>query len=119
MALEIADLTREEKTLFAGCIKRLVLADGEIDDAEIAHVDQLRDVEDFGDLDERLDEFEKRIHNEDEFRALAESTGRPEARALILRRLKEIALSNGYESVAESAFFRLLSGWFGIQGEQA
>ena len=109
---DIRDLEHRERVFFAGCLRSMVLADGYAKDAEIAGLHQLRDVFEFTDLDDCLDEFELAVSSEDAFWNMAGSVVRRDARELILQRLDEISRLDGYKSTNEAEFYdRLVAAW--------
>lgn len=119
--MELNALTWDEQVFFAGSLRAMILADGVIEDDEIAWVDRIRDEDRFADLDSCLDEFASRIHSlgggdigkpSPAYFKLAKTITRAEARNLILERLEAISLRDGYQKEAETAFFaKLREAW--------
>jgi hypothetical protein len=120
--MELIDLTRDEKVFFAGSLRAMILADGVIEDEEIARVDKIRDEDRFEDMDSCLDEFSKQIEGlgaaigpgkpAPAYWELATRMTRPEAQELIIRKLEAISLRDGYQKEAEADFFsRLRESW--------
>jgi hypothetical protein len=128
VTVEFRDLSSDEKVFFAGSLRTMILADGIVEDDEIAWVDKIRDEDRFEDMDACLDEFDERIDAIaipadplaplKRFFKLAESITRGEAQALILSRLESISLRDGYQKKAESDFFVTLRETWGLQADR-
>ncbi len=116
--ISIDELYWEEKVFFAGCLKGIILIDGAVDDEEIAGVDAIRDEDRFDDLDEALETFEEEMRKseaEDFLWRKAAGVARPEARELILSRIRYIALRDGYAKDAEEHFLGKLRAVWGLE----
>ncbi len=111
--LNIKDLNRQEKVFFAGCVKSMILADGVIDDVEIAEVNKIRDILHFDDIDSCLDEFEEEVDSEDAFWEMALEVDREEARDLILGTLDELSRVSGYQHLPEKTLYNNLKEVWG------
>lgn len=120
--MELSSLTWDEKVFFAGSLRAMILADGVVEDDEIAWVDRIRDEDRFDDMDQCLDEFSAKSEEvaggpesgkpSSAYYTLAESITRSDARELILERLEAISNRDGYQKEAEAAFFtRLREVW--------
>lgn len=106
--MTVHDLDRDERTVFAGALRRLVQAEGWVTDGEIAGIEELRSVFGFDDLDESLDRFVARCRSGDDLDAQARRVTRPEARAFVLERLEQVSLMDGYRDRTEEAFLQHL-----------
>lgn len=120
--MELTDLTWNEKIFFAGSLRAMILADGVIEDGEIAGVDRIRDEDRFDDMDRCLDEFNEQLEagggaigshkpSEAYWKLAALITG-VEAQKFILQKMEAISLRDGYQKEAEVDFFaRLRETW--------
>ena len=107
----IDELYWDEKVFLAGCLKGLILIDGVIDDEEIAGIDAIREEDRFDDLDEALESYETEARESESENVLwrkAAGVTRPEAREVILSRLRYIALRDGFTKDAEERFLSKL-----------
>ena len=122
--MELTDLTWNEKIFFAGSLRAMILADGVIDDEEIAGVDKIRDEDRFDDMDRCLDDFNEQlearggtlgVHKPPEayWKLAALITG-AEAQEFILRKMEAISLRDGYQKEAEVDFFARLRETWGV-----
>jgi hypothetical protein len=116
--MKVTDLTWDERVFLAGSLRAMILADGVIDDEEIAWIDRLRDEDRFDEMDRCLDEFAARIEARgasletgkpaEVYWQLAAEITRPEAQRVILEKMETISRLGGYQSRAEEDFFRRL-----------
>jgi uncharacterized tellurite resistance protein B-like protein len=106
--MTVSGLSRDAKVFLAGALRRMILADGVIVDAEIAWVDRLRDEDRFDSLDACLDEFAGRVTDDEQFWAFAAEITDPETRTLILGHLEGIAEYDGSLHQAEDRLLRRL-----------
>ena len=110
--IEVKDLSHDERVFFAGCLRGMIHADGYVKDEYVAGLNQLRDVFEFTDLDDCLDEFERTAKSTGDLLNLARTVHRKEARDLILDRLDEISRLDGYKSTKETEFYdSLVNVW--------
>lgn len=123
--MELSDLTWDEKVFFAGSLRLMILADGIIEDDEIAWVDRIRDEDRFEEMDRCLDEFVSQMESLGSpmtpgtkpaaYSELAKKITRTDAQHLILKKLEEISLRDGYQIEAETDFFTTLREVWGIE----
>jgi hypothetical protein len=122
--MELTDLTRNEKVFFAGSLRAMILADGVIEDSEIAWVDKIRDEDRFEDMDSCLDEFTNQLgvlgattvpgKPAPAYWELAAEITRSDAQALVIGRLEAISLRDGYQKAAEADFLSTLRETWGM-----
>jgi len=122
--MTLADLTHNEKMFFAGSLRAMILADGVIEDEEIAWVDKTRVEDRFEEMDSCLDEFTVQLESRGATGApgipapaywqLAALITRSEAQQFILGKLEAISLRDGYQKEAETNFFSTLRETWGI-----
>ena len=105
---EIEKLTIDERIFLAGCIKTMILADGNISTSELSDIEDLFKTEGFEDFDECLEEFEKNITSNEEFWELAAEITSPKSRSIIMKYLDEVILIDGFPDMAEKKFFNQL-----------
>jgi hypothetical protein len=104
--MDIGKLSNEKKMFLAGCIRNLILADGNIMDEELEDLDRLLPNLNFYDFDERLQEFEENVHDEETFWAEAAKIDDPETQDLILNVLDELSIMDGYRGQSEKQLIR-------------
>lgn len=117
--MTVQDLTVQERTVFAGCLLRLVQAEGSVQDGEIAGINALRDVFGFTDLDTHIDRYQESVadtasdaEQDTVFDTLVSTVRRPEVQTFILERLDEVSRMDAYRDQSEEAFLsRLRSLW--------
>jgi len=97
----IHDLTREERVFLAGCMKSIIMSDGEIDDQELADLDSINENLKFTDFEECLDDFEKQVTSTEDFWEMARQIGKDSVKDLILDALSEIAYQDGFPAEGE------------------
>ncbi|MBN1700129.1 MAG: TerB family tellurite resistance protein [Spirochaetales bacterium] len=102
---DIEKLNHDEKVFLAGCIKTMVLADGNISPSELTDIDQLSGREGFDDFDSCLNEFEETLSSNEDFREYAQKITSSASREIILKHLDEISLRDGLPAPAEKKFF--------------
>jgi uncharacterized tellurite resistance protein B-like protein len=122
--MDLNSLTHDEKVFFAGSLRAMILADGVIEDAEIAWVDRIRDEDRFEDMDQCLDEFTSRVEAlggsisagkpPEAYWQLAAQLSRVEAQRSILGAMEQISMRDGYQKKAEVDFFVRLRETWGI-----
>lgn len=108
----IEKLSHEEKIFLAGCIKTMILADGNITSSELSDIDDMYNKEGFDDFDECLQKYEDKIKSNEVFWNLAEKITSIESQEIILEALDEIALEGGFADPAEKIFYnKLVKFW--------
>ena len=109
---DITKLEHNEKVFLAGCIKTLLLSDGNISQAEIEDIDKLYDVEHFDDFEECLTEFENKIREEEDFINSAKEITNSDTQDIILSRLFSISIDDGVQNTSEAHIInKLKSIW--------
>ena len=103
--MTVHDLKKEERVFLAGMLRAMIHVDGVVDDEEISFVDHMRREDRFEDMDDCLDEYDKRMEEGADIRSLAAEVTRREARNLILRMLKPLTMRSGYQRDQEQDFF--------------
>jgi hypothetical protein len=106
---ELSQMDRAERVFLAGCIRAVMLADGNIQEAELDDLDKIYKRLGFHDYEECLDEFEKKAPDETGFMAEAAAVRNPAAQDLILKTIYELTVQNGPPEHAEQAIFMKLS----------
>lgn len=91
----IRELTWEQKVLLAGALRRVIVADGVIVDAEIEWVDILRDEERFDELDQCLEAFASRVSSDEDMWKMAEAITDSTVQQLIYDQLATVAERDG------------------------
>lgn len=94
----LSDFTNIEKTFLAGCIKSIILADGKIEDEELADLQEILGDLNFSDYEVHLKNFEDQVKDEETFWAMSESMDREEAKDSILSIIYELSLQEGYQA---------------------
>jgi hypothetical protein len=114
--MELEDLNADERIALVGLVKMVVLADGEVAEDEIEHVEELVDA--FGEegYEATLESFEKRFPDEDSFRKFLGTIERQGARELIFGTVLESADEGAIEG-AEAAVLDWLSKLWNIKIE--
>jgi hypothetical protein len=109
---ELSQLSHAEKVFFAGCIRTVMLADGNIQEAELKDLESIYRKLDFHDYEECLDEFEEKSPDEAAFLKEAAKIANPAAQDLILSTLYELTVQNGApEDAQEGIFMKLTRLW--------
>jgi len=109
---DINNLGRNEKVFLAGCIKTLLLADGNISQAEIDDINKLYDVEHFNDFEDCLTEFESKIKEEEDFWDFAKEITNSYTQDIILGQLFSISIDDGVQTTSETHIInKLKSVW--------
>jgi uncharacterized tellurite resistance protein B-like protein len=110
--------------VLAGSLVKLVQAEGNVQDGEIAGIEILRDAFAFDDLDEHLEQFRVAIgelqglaEQERRFETLLLTVNRPEARAFILERLDEVSRMDAYRDPSEERFMNRLRTLWNIEND--
>ena len=99
--MDIENLSNEAKMFLAGCIRNLILADGNIMEEELEDLEKLLPDLNFYDFDERLQEFEDTVHDEETFWDEAAKIDDPEVQDLVLSILDELSVMDGYRGQSE------------------
>ena len=90
-----------ERVFFAGCIKILIMADRQFDEAELNELENLLDKYNFSDYEEALEEFEGTVHDSDSFWEMAENIDNIEAQETMLEILYDVSIQKGIENPSE------------------
>ena len=98
---EIEKLNIKEKIFLAGCIQGMILADGVINDEEIADLNNII-IKHFNDFDQRLLEFEKTVKDQESFWEMAEAIKTPQIKDIILEVLYELSIQDGFANKVEN-----------------
>ena len=96
---EIEKLSLDERIFLAGCVKTMILADGNVTESELSDID---------DITKHLEEFEKQVTSSEDFWELAREITSPKSRDIILKYLDEVSIQDGFPDVAEKKFFNQL-----------
>ena len=107
--LNTEKLSHEEKVFLAGCIKTMILADGNITSDELSEIDEMYSKEGFDDFDACLKEYEDTIKSNDDFWNCAKKITSAKSQEIILLALDEIALEGGFADPAEKKFYNKLA----------
>ena len=110
---DISKLEHNEKVFLAGCIKTLLLSDGNISQAEIDDINKLYNVEHFNDFDECLTEFENNIKDEEGFLNSAKEITNSDTQDIILGQLFSISIDDGVQSTSEAHIVNKLKSLWG------
>ena len=105
---DLSKLDKAAKIFLAGCMKTMMMADGQISQSELKDIDKLYNQEHFTDFEECLEEFENVVKSEDDFWKMAEEIENPETRDIILAHIYEISLEDGIPSAGEKKFYQQL-----------
>jgi uncharacterized tellurite resistance protein B-like protein len=109
---EIEKLSLDERIFLAGCIKTMIMADGNISESELSDIDDLFRMEGFEDFDECLEEFEKQVISYEDFWELAAEITSSRSRDIILKHLDEVSIQDGFPDMAEKKFLnQLIECW--------
>ncbi len=109
---DISNLEHNEKVFLAGCIKTILLADGNISQAETDDINKLYDVEKFNDFEECLNEFESKIKEEEDFLNFAREINNSDTQDIILGQLFSISIDDGVQGTSETHIInKLKSIW--------
>jgi hypothetical protein len=106
---ELSKLSRAEKVFLAGCIKTTILADGMIEDVELADLDSIFRRLKFDDYERCLDEFEETFSGEEAFYDTAARITNRTARDLVLRVVDELIHHTGVPTDEQEKIFRKLN----------
>jgi hypothetical protein len=110
---DISKLEHNEKVFLAGCVKTMLLSDGNISQAEIDDINKLYNAEHFDDFEECLTEFENKISDEEGFLAAAKEITNPDAQDTILGQLFSISIDDGVQSTSEAHILNKLKDFWG------
>ncbi len=109
---EITHFEGLERVFFAGCIKNMIMADRQFEEAELEELEQILEECDFTDYEESLEEFENTIHDSDAFWEMAENIENPETQEIILEILYDLSIQTGMEDPSEEHLIsRLKAIW--------
>jgi hypothetical protein len=99
---ELKDLKHADKVFLAGCIRSIILADGNFPTAsELADLDKIYRSLGLHDYEACLEDFEGRIDDEEDFMKAAKRVKSPEAQDAILGVAYELTLQNGVPNAAQ------------------
>lgn len=110
---DISKLEHTEKVFLAGCIKTMLLADGNISQAEIDDINKLYDVEHFEDFEDCLTEFENNVNDEEAFLNSAKKITNPDTQDIIIGQLFSISIDDGVQSTQEAHVIKKLKSLWG------
>lgn len=102
------ELTRDEKTFMAGCIKTMILANGRIEELELEDLDFQIFQQHMDDFEEMLTAFEEQVKDTEGFWDMAEKIRDKDTRDFILSATYEISLQPAYPDAAKDHFFNQL-----------
>ncbi len=101
-----------EKIFLAGCIKSIILADGKIENEELADLDHLISDFNFTDYDRYLNLAEEKITDDEAFWEMAAGITRLDVQGEILAILYELSVQEGFQNQnAHSLIEKLKSRW--------
>jgi uncharacterized tellurite resistance protein B-like protein len=114
MALELKDLTDDERLALVALLERVVEADSYVTESEATHVHAVIDA--IGDeaYEAAADEVDRRFQSHEELRRFLDTITRTEARELIYETLIEAALADAPVK-AEREFLDWVAGAWNIQ----
>ena len=90
----VSHMDQKEKVFFAGCLKSVLLSDGNIDDSEITDLQELTEKLYFDAFDTCLETFEERVKTIETFWEMAENITNDDVQDLIITSLHEIKLKD-------------------------
>lgn len=105
---DISKLGEEAKIFLAGCIKTMIMVDGDISQSELRNIDNLYTQENFQDYEICLEKFEEIVENSDDFWKMAGEIKDPDTRDIILNHVYELSLENGIPSEGEKKLYKEL-----------
>lgn len=111
----MADLSKLDKTakiFLAGCMKTMMMADGNISQSELKDIDKLYTQEHFTDFEECLEEFENIVNEEKDFWKMAGTITDQAIRDEILGHIYEVSLEDGIASDSETKFYKKLEDFW-------
>jgi hypothetical protein len=109
---EVTELNEQEKIFLAGAIKVLILADGDVGEAELDDLDRIVLGLGFDDFDEHLERFEATVKGDSDFEFLARNIFHEPTKKLITRILWDLALQQGFASPEEEKIIRNIQMWW-------
>ena len=110
----IDQFDEQEKTFLAACIKSVIMADGKIENEELADLDHLISDFNFNDYDKYLNIAEEKITDNEVFWEMAAGITRLEVQGEILAILYELSMQEGFQNQnAHSLIEKLKSSWAG------
>lgn len=104
------DLTPDEDVVLLGLLREIVVADGDYSEAERVEVDALRGEMGFSRFAVAM-ERAKQFKSRGELKEAARAIERPEARRVILRRLLDVAASDGIAAAEDKPLTWLKAVW--------
>ena len=105
-------LTHNERVFLAGTIRSIILANEQMDDAELSDLEKLFKKLQLDDFEQCLDEFEEKVVDEKDFFQMAKSITNSNSRDIILGSIYELLIQDGLLDDSEgSVFFRLTELW--------
>lgn len=96
---KIDNLSHEEKIFLAGCIESMILADGEIDEAELEDLNRIIEETGFDDYEECLEAFSEEVTTEEGFFEKASEIDSADAQNEILEIIEELSLQSGFANI--------------------
>ncbi|MCD6122517.1 MAG: hypothetical protein J7K04_11830 [Spirochaetales bacterium] len=105
----IKRLKHEERVFLAGCIRAITMANGIIEEEELADIDKIIDKLKFNDYEECLVEFEENIPDKEAFYEYAKQIKDKKAQDIILSVVYELTLQEGAPDESEESIFNTLN----------
>lgn len=112
---DIRRLSDQEKMFLAGCIKSMILADGQIDEEEILDLEKITTEMHFDDFEAALEDFEDQVRDEETFWAIAKQIGEPSTQGLIIKVLFELSIQEGYSATPQEKLLHELKDIWKIE----
>jgi uncharacterized tellurite resistance protein B-like protein len=108
----IKRLNEEEKMFIAGCIKQLIMVDGNFEEEELLDLDRITGDLQFDEYEASLEAFEEQIVDEESFWEVADHITDTSTQELIITVLYELAIQDGIiEDEEETLIQRLKEHW--------
>jgi hypothetical protein len=89
---DLKELNHREKVILAGCMKGVIMIDGDLDPEELDYVDSMYRSANFKDFDACLAESERLFPDEDDLVQAAADVRKPASRETIREALHELSL---------------------------
>ncbi len=105
------DLTPDEDVVLLGLLREIVVADGDYSDAERVEIDALRGEMGLSRFAVAMERAKERFTTRAELKEAARAVERPAARRAILRRLLDVAASDGIAPSEDKPLSWLKSVW--------
>lgn len=102
---DLSKLNESEKVFLAGCLKAMVMADGNISSEEAENLEKVYSDENFADYEESLEKFEAKVKVEHDFWTMADSIKSQEVRDIILTYVYEVSRDNGMQDQAQQKLY--------------